>query len=74
MNRREALRTAAGTASAVLSPATAAADRQPFRAQGTAVSGGPLDRIEIVVNSQIVRTRKAENRKAAGGGFERRRP
>lgn len=40
-----------------------------YRITGSAESGQPLGRIEIVVNGEIVKTIKPENRKTERGGF-----
>lgn len=41
-----------------------------YRITGGALSGPPLDRIEIVVNGEVLRTLKPANRKTERGGHE----
>jgi hypothetical protein len=45
-------------------------ERAEYRVNGTAASSEPLDRIEIVINGEVVRTIKPTNRKTGRGGFE----
>jgi hypothetical protein len=41
-----------------------------FRVQATAAHGQPLDRVEIVLNGEVVRVRKGDNRKTAENRHE----
>jgi hypothetical protein len=49
---------------------SAAANAREYRVHGSATSGSPLDRFEIVVNGEIVRTVKPKNVATSGGAYE----
>lgn len=46
------------------------AEAQTFVVRGTALSAQPLERVEIVVNGELVQKLKPENRKRDQGGYE----
>jgi len=43
--------------------------RHQFRIAGEALSAGPLERIEVVANGEVVRTVKPANKERAAGGY-----